>query len=79
MSDRVWASVGGGKLHRDERSPAIASTDLDRAAMRFDDGSRDGQPEPGPLAGPRGIGPREPLEHALPVLGGDAGSSIGDA
>src|SRR3989441_13352321 len=50
----------------------------DPAAMLGDDPARDGKSEAGVRTCTCGIGPVEPLEHALAMLGRNARSVVGD-
>src|SRR5687767_15297342 len=69
----------GGQAEADAR-PVLARREPDAAAVRLDDGPRDGQPEAGAVGAPRGLAAAavEGLEDALEVGLADPVAGVGD-
>src|SRR5262245_55251279 len=63
----------------EDRAVWTGALERQRAAMCLGDPSRDRQAQAGPLSSPRWIELDEPVEDALPILGGNRRTAIADA
>src|SRR5258708_5939414 len=75
-------AIVGGERDRERRPAADFALHVDQAAVLFDDGSRNGQPQAGAagrsFAVATFIAPIEPFEHVRQILRGDADAGVAD-